>query len=163
MADTVTAQGRVNLRSEYENVRYAVMGTAVGVPERAVERPDAQKKASARVLENREKALVMNAGYVVFLLAAAVATVWMCVRYLQLKETITAQVSANERLESQLVTLRSENDALYENVHNETDWNAVRDRAINEFGMKYAQEDQIVWYNVDDSCYIRQYGEVPAD
>ena len=163
MADTVTAQRRVNLGTEYGNVQYPVLGTAAGVPAETDLKQKAQDGASARVLKNREKAQVVSAGYVCFLLAAAVATVWMCVRYLQLKETITAQVSANEKLESELVKLRSENDALYENVHNEIDWNTVRDRAINEFGMEYAQEDQIVWYNVDDSCYVRQYGEVPAD
>lgn len=162
MADTYTAPGRVNLRSEERMVRYPVLGTAAGIPAEAERKTPGQSKTSAEVLANREKALGMSAGYVCFLLLAAVATVWMCVRYLQLKETITAQVGANEKLESQLVALRSENDALLENVHNEIDWNAVRDRAINEFGMKYAQEDQIVWYNVDDSCYVRQYGEVPS-
>ena len=85
----------------------------------------------------------------------------MCVRYLRLKETITAQISENEKLESMLVSLRSENDALLECISNEVDWNYIRDVAVNKLGMKYATEDQIVWYNTDDCCYVRQYLEVP--
>ncbi len=97
----------------------------------------------------------------IFLAMISLATVLMCVYYLRLKATITSQISMNEKLESQLVTLRSENDALYENVNNGVDWNYIRDRAIDELGMKYATEDQIVWYNTDDSSYIRQYVDVP--
>ena len=44
---------------------------------------DVYKRQSTR--SNRERASQMNVRYVVFLTAAAVATVWMCVNYLQLK------------------------------------------------------------------------------
>ena len=113
------------------------------------------------VVRNRHRAMSIGRGYVIFLAMISLATVLMCVYYLRLKATITSQISMNEKLESQLATLRSENDALYENVNNGVDWNYIRDRAIDELGMKYATEDQIVWYNTDDSSYIRQYVDVP--
>ena len=118
---------------------------------------------SDSVAKNREKALTVNFAYVVFLAVISVATVFMCVHYLQLKSTITAQISVNEKLESELISLRSENDALLENVNNTLDWNHIKDVAINKLGMKYATEEQIVWYNTDDSSYIRQYTEVPSE
>ena len=38
----------------------------------------------------------------------------------------------------------------------------VRDMAINQLGMKYATEDQIIWYsNNTTNSYVRQYQEVP--
>ncbi|MBP3913200.1 MAG: hypothetical protein J6D14_02190 [Lachnospiraceae bacterium] len=97
-----------------------------------------------------------------FLALISLLTVFMCVYYLRLKATILTQISDNEKLEAQLVSMRSENDALLENVNNSVDWEAVRDVAINKLGMKYATEDQIVWYNTDDSSYIKQYEDVPS-
>ena len=37
---------------------------------------------------------------------------------------------------------------------------AHRTYAINEFGMKYATEDQVIWYNGEDNGYVEQYRDV---
>lgn len=120
------------------------------------------KRVSLAVRRNRKKALRMSRGYVIFLAFISIMTVLMCVQYLKLKETITSQMNRNEKLESELVSLRSENDALLENINSSVDWNAIKDTAINKLGMKYAEEDQIVWYNTDGRSYIRQYQDVPS-
>ena len=154
-------------------VQYPVDGTAACAPEEAVfykgeERFPydgayrRQQPASREVKRNRSKALAVNRAFVLFLALISVATVMMCVRYLRLKETITAQISANEKLESHLVSLRSENDALLESVSNNVDWNYIRETAVNKLGMKYAAEDQIIWYNTEDCCYVRQFQDVPS-
>jgi len=140
-------------------MQYRVEGTAAYAPERALSR---EEEASSRIVRNREKARAVNLGFVIFLAFISIATVFMCVRYLRLKATITSQISANEKLESTLRQTRSENDALLENVNNALDWNYIKDVAINEMGMKYATEDQIVWYNTEESSYMRQYAEVPS-
>ncbi len=154
------AAGRVNQRSGTDYVQYRVGGTAAYAPERVS--PGEVRTNSAAVERNREKALSVNYGYVIFLAFISIATVFMCVRYLKLKATITAQTSSIEKLESTLQQVRSENDALLENVNNCLDWNHIKDVAINEMDMKYATEDQIVWYNTEESSYIRQYSEVPS-
>ena len=141
-------------------MQYRVGGTAAYAPERVS--PGEVRTNSAAVERNREKALSVNYGYVIFLAFISIATVFMCVRYLKLKATITAQTSSIEKLESTLQQVRSENDALLENVNNCLDWNHIKDVAINEMDMKYATEDQIVWYNTEESSYIRQYSEVPS-
>lgn len=120
------------------------------------------KRVSLAVRRNRKKALRMSRGYVIFLAFISIMTVLMCVQYLKLKETITSQMNRNEKLESELVSLRSENDALLENINSSVDWNAIKDTAINKLGMKYAEEGQIVWYNTDGRSYIRQYQDVPS-
>ena len=156
-----TELGRVNRRSDYGVVNYRVDGTSAYVPEPAVSL-GRERKVSRTVARNRSKAKNVNRAYVLFLAVISVAAVMMCIRYLNLKETLTAQASANERLESQLATLRSENDALLEAVSNDVDWNYIRETAVNKLGMKYAAEDQIVWYNTEDCCFVRQYRDVPA-
>lgn len=139
-------------------MQYRVNGTAAYAPDIVLRQ---KGSISREVAKNRSKALSVNRAYVVFLALISIATVFMCVRYLRLKETITAQVTANEKLESRLISIRSENDALLEYVNNDVDWNYIKDTAINKLGMKYATEDQIVWYNTDDCCYVKQYQEVP--
>ena len=157
MPENGTAR-RVNQRSEYE-VRYRVEGTAAYVPERAVHESGRVPAETGR--RKKKKSLIISPGYVIFLALISSATVLMCVHYVRLKATITAQLSENRKLEDTLVSVRSENDALLENVNNALDWNHIKDVAINEMGMKYATEEQIVWYNTDESCYIRQYAELP--
>lgn len=39
----------------------------------------------------------------------------------------------------------------------------VKDVAMNELGMVYASKDQIVTYEENDSDYVRQYTDVPAE
>ena len=165
MTRGTAARRRVNSRSE-EYARYGRSSVSIASG-RARSRISSGTGVSAgakqaQLERNRSRATSTGKVYVVFLALISLATVFMCVYYLRLKATITAQVSMNEQLESRLHTLRSENDALYENVNNEVDWNYIKDVAIGELGMKYATEDQIVWYNTDDSSYIRQYVEVPG-
>ncbi len=159
-------------------MQYAVDGSVARKP-RAVSRryADAAGRAAETVSQGRTKtrsktaprrrirtaAGTMTAGYVLFLAITVICTVFVCVQYLRLKETVTNQINTNESLASRLVTLKSENDALLESVNNSIDWAYIRDTAINELGMKYADQDQIVWYNSDDSRYVRQYEDVPAD
>lgn len=152
MARYDNARGRVNIRSEEMPAReYA--------GRRAVRTQAAKEK---RIAHNRARALSMSAGYVLFLAFIVAVTVLMCVQYLKLKETITDQVSTNERLASKLVTIESENEAMRENLENSIDWEYIRDTAIHKLGMKYAAEDQIVWYNTEDSRYMQQYANVPS-
>lgn len=164
--DRTSHRGRVNTGSGQG--RYSVRGTAAlksresGVraaayPETAIRRP-----VSGRVKRNRAKALGMDAGFVVFLAFAVALLVLVCVRYLNLKATLSARTSENETLASELTTLQSENDALLESVTNSVDYFTVRDRAINEFGMDYADEDQIVWYNGGDTSDVKQYADVKS-
>lgn len=162
---TGTTSRRVNSRTDRYMNTLSFDGSAVRKAEVAANRSARTvtlPRVSARTRRNRAQALSMSKGYVVFLAFMAVIVVLMCVQYLQLKETVTTQLSSNEKLASQLTTLKSENDALYENITDSIDWDHVRDVAINKLGMKYATEDQVVWYNTESDGYVRQYEEVPT-
>ena len=164
-----TAVRRVNSRTDRNKY--------ISVPEsdvrkRAVAKKDVlnRKKASyagtavsSRTLRNRQRALSMSRGYVVFLVLICAATVFMCVNYLRLKATITTQQSNNETLASELSSIKAENDALYDSVMGSLDLEGIKETAINKYGMHYATQDQIIWYNADNSGYARQYQKVPSD
>ena len=105
----------------------------------------------------------MNLGYVIFLTAAAVATVFMCVTYLQLQAKSTMLNKEVTSLEAQLDAVILENDADYNGIMTGIDMAHVKDVAMNELGMDYASKDQIVTYEESGSDYVRQYTDIPAE
>ena len=42
-----------------------------------------------------------------------------------------------------------------------TNLSEIKDKAINELGMVYATNSQIVYYSVDGSDYMSQYQDIP--
>ena len=156
-----TAQRRVNQRSDETDVQYQIDGTSVYVLYPEAKTEGRKKHRSTHKKGRTSGSTVMRPAFVLFLTAMIALAVSACIVYLELKETITVQLSENEKLESKLTKLRSENDALLENISNSVDWNHIKEVAIYELHMKYAAEDQIVWYNADDSDYITQYQSVP--
>ncbi len=111
----------------------------------------------------RTKALQMNIGYVGFLSVAAVVSLLICVSYLRLQSQLNAEQRAVAALESQYSELKLNNDAAYSKAVSSVDLNAIRDIAINELGMVYANKDQIVTYETEDKDYVRQYEEIPME
>ncbi len=124
----------------------------------------AAKQSAGRKSRKRARArrnsVLMNRSYVIFLAIMCIVTVLMCIRYLRLKEMIMTQNKQNIELRTKLSNARNENDALLESIQNNVDMNHIREVAINEFGMKYATEDQVIWYNGEDNGYVEQYREV---
>ncbi len=118
---------------------------------------------SRKTRRNREKALQINLGYVAFLTAAAVATLFVCVRFLKLQAESTAYLKTVTSLESQLATLKMDNDADYERTISSVDLDEIKDIAINELGMVYADEGQVITYDSQSGDYVRQYEEVPSE
>ena len=105
----------------------------------------------------------MNVRYVVFLTAAAVATVWMCVNYLQLKAQGTRLQKQVTALETSLDAAILQNDSDYNRIMAGVDMEHVKDVAVNELGMGYATKNQVQTYSLDDSDYVRQYADVPEE
>lgn len=142
-------------------------GNAVRKPGRMNEIPQRRQEeirpsVSRNTRKNREKALQINFGYVLFLLAAAVATLFVCVNFLQLQAESTARRKMVESLESQFSALKMENDAAYEDALSSVELEKVKDIAIHELGMVYADKGQIITYDSQDSDYVRQYHDVPT-
>ena len=98
-----------------------------------------RKKVSRQVQKNRNRALHMNAAYVVFLTIAATIVLLLCVNYVRLQSELTKH--------SKNVTALDE----------------IREKAINQLGMTYATPDQIVEYDNPASDYVKQYENIPEN
>ena len=127
--------------------------------------PDKQerpiKKVNNAARKNRERALHMNVGYVLFLVTAMVTAGVILTGYLKLQSDITNSMKHIATLESQLNTLKLDNDETFGRVNGNVNLEEVRRIAIQELGMQYAEEGQIVTFDGEDNDYVRQTGEIP--
>lgn len=119
------------------------------------------RQLSKTAQKNREKAMGMSAGFVVFLAIISVAVLFCSIHYLQLKSDITGKMKNVATLEAELTQLREDNDAYYSQVTSNIDLSRVKQIAITRLGMKYPSEGQIMTYHTEGGSYVRQYQDVP--
>ena len=103
----------------------------------------------------------MSAGYVLFLCLALLATGWILVGYITLQSDITNSIKNISVLENELNDLRLANDEEYSRITSDVDLEEVRRIAIQELGMQYAQEGQIVTFASENSDYVKQMASIP--
>ena len=126
------------------------------------ERPAEQtKELSKQVRQNRSRALHMNRGYVVFLAIAAFVTLVACTQYLQLQSEITDRSERITALQQELADRKEANTTKYNAVVNSINLEEVRERAMNDLGMVYAQEEQVITYKNPANVSVRQYADIP--
>lgn len=141
---------------------YYVQGNTVRALQPAREIPERpKKKVNNSVRKNRERAKHMSAGYVLFLSAALIATGIILVYYIGLQSDITNSVKHIATLERQLNDLKVANEEDYSRITSRVDLEEVRRVAIQELGMQYAQEGQIISFASENSDYVKQMAEIP--
>lgn len=107
------------------------------------------------------KAAPMNMGYIAVMIAAFMVVCIVLTSYIKLQSDITNHVNNISALESQLNSLRLENDETYTKIMSSVDLEEIKRIAVNELGMKYAKEGQVVEYTGEGNDYVRQYSEIP--
>lgn len=103
----------------------------------------------------------MNIGSVLFMAVAMTAAGLILTWYLTLQSDITNSIKNISRLESQLNYMRLTNDENYSRITSSVNLEEVRRIAIQELGMRYAEEGQIITFNGEGSDYVRQTGDIP--
>ncbi|MBE5889654.1 MAG: hypothetical protein E7282_01670 [Lachnospiraceae bacterium] len=130
---------------------------------RVIERERKQKNRRNAVRRNRERALSMNFGFVTFLSICVILCAAACVSLVRAQSSATQNLKTITALESQVTDLRTSNDETEKRLNTSVDLNEIKDIAMNQLGMKYASEDQIVYYHVDKTNYMDQYGDIPEN
>ena len=103
----------------------------------------------------------MNRAFVAFLTACVAASAFVSVSLIQIRSNVTQQMNEVAALESRINDMKADNDARYKQITTSVDLNAIKDAAINRLGMKYASQDQIVYYSIDKNNYMDQYNDIP--
>ena len=130
-----------------------------------LEYPSRERQPERRERRHAEKSNVqyVNVLYMIFLAAASCMVLWSCVNYLQLQAETTSRVKHIASLETELEDLRKENNDNYTRIMTSVDLDHIRDVAINELGMVYAEPNQVILYDGDTDDYVRQNGSIPPD
>lgn len=111
---------------------------------------------------NQKRANRINAIKSGMFLALAVAAVSIALTYyLTLQSEITNSIKSISKMESQLNELRVDNDEKYSRITGNVNLEEIRTVAIQELGMRYADEGQIIIFNGEGSDYVRQTGKIP--
>lgn len=119
------------------------------------------KRVSNATRKNREKATHMSLGYVAFLALALCLTTGVLYGYISLQSANTAAIHEISQMESELNNMKLDNDEEYSRIMSTVDMEHVKEVAMNELGMQYAEEGQIVEVEGSGDDYVRQYQEMP--
>lgn len=152
--------------------RYYVNGNAVRrieaepLPKEPVRRQEAEEEIKRRrrrnaVRRNRERALSMSRGYVAFLSFCVLVSAFSAGCYVMLQAQVTRQLRSISMMESRVADLKAENDEKYKRIVTSVDLDYIKDVAMNQLGMDYAREDQIIYYTVENNDYMNQYSDIP--
>ena len=155
-----TSRRRVNTTSRQVYVYGNVVTKPVYEPKRQYEEPKREKRTSSQVRRNRNKALHMSPGYVMFLTVAAVIALVVCINYVQLQAQITSRSKNITVMQEELAELREENTTRYNAVMDTVNLEEIRKKA-DKLGMVYATADQIMSYESPSSDSVNQYENIP--
>lgn len=122
---------------------------------------ETKKQISHAARKNRDKAYHMNLGYVVFLTCAMLVAGLILTKYIGLQSDITNSIKSISRLESELNNLKLDNDETYSRITSSIDLDEVKRIAIQELGMRYAEEGQIITFSGEGSDFVRQIADIP--
>ena len=106
--------------------------------------------------------MYMGKGYVAFLSACVALAALASVTYIQLQSSVSHRMRNISALEGQIAELKADNDAQYKSLTTSMDLNEIKRIAMDELGMQYAGEDQIVYYTIDNSNFMDQYRDIPT-
>jgi cell division protein FtsL len=119
------------------------------------------KEVSEQVRKNRSKATHINKGYVIFLAVAAMVALFACVKYLQLQSEITSRSKQITSMQQDLADAKEANTTKYNAIMNTMNLEEIRDIAIREYGMVYAEDDQIIKYKSPTGSAVTQFVGIP--
>ena len=105
----------------------------------------------------------LGLGYTIGLCLACAVILYMCVGYLELQADNSATLSNIADLEEQLDELETENNDEYNRIISSVDLEEIREKAVNDLGMVYAGEDQVILYDGSENDYVTQYEDIPEE
>lgn len=111
--------------------------------------------------KKKSRKMRMSFLYVAFLALSVGLLGKSLISYVQLQADITASNNRISNYESTLNNLTLANDDEYSKMVNAVDLEEVKRIAVEELGMVYADESQIITYQRENSDYVRQLKDIP--
>lgn len=146
---------------EYRNSSYVYGNTVRKLDVTTAIEEEPAKRLSDATRKNREKAAHMSLGYVLFLVSAMAVAAAVLIGYIRLQAENTMAMEKIASMESELNDLRLKNNEEYSRVVSDVDLEEVKRIAIEELGMQYAEEGQVIKVEGAKDDYVRQYTDMP--
>lgn len=99
---------------------------------------------------------------VLFLTAAIIVTLFVCVKYLGKQAEITQMTNQIAELESNIITMKEENRTAEEEITSVIDLEYIYKMATKKLGMVHPSENQVITYKSTKSDSVKQYGDIPS-
>lgn len=131
--------------------------------ERINEEEEAKERRRRRMVRReQERTLRVGRSYLTFLTMVMIVFGVFAGTYIKIQSDVTSRMDTVSNLKSQIADLKAENDEAYKRLSTSVDLESVKKTALEELGMSYVKESQIVYYSVGDDDYMNQYGDIPA-
>ena len=120
-----------------------------------------RRRTSRQVIRNRNRAMSISPAYALFLAAAAVCAVLICMVYLSLQSEVVSRSENVTAMQEELADLTEANNTAYNAAADSVNLETVREKAMNEMGMVYESQGTVVRYNSPSGEYVKQYSDIP--
>jgi len=143
--------------------RYYIDGNTVRVRETLPARREEEEILRVSVQpEQRPVRVRINVPYVLTLLVVTLLFGYLCFSYLKVNASINASMNRIANMEQQLVKARAENAVMENRLSAQMDLEEVFRIAVEEMGMVYPDENEVVEYTEQMREYVRQHENVPS-
>ena len=144
-----------------ERKLYYIDGNTVRVKEAAPARREEQEIGVRVRTEERPVRVRVNVPYVLVLLAVTLLFGYLCFSYLKVNASINASMKHIANMEQQLAEARAENTVRENRLNAQMDLEEVFRIAVEDLGMVYPDENEVVEYTEQMREYVRQHEDVP--
>ena len=139
-----------------------IYGTAVRKPEYTSygREPARRRPAAGQARRSRRRSRRnTGAGYTLFLLAAAMVILLVCVSYIKAQVGVAGEKEKIGDLQSTLTSMQDENETHYNAIMDSVDLEEIKERATKDLRMNAASADQVISVDSGTDEYMEQYGE----
>lgn len=151
------SQGRRQVNKwDYKTERTYIDGNTVRRERVLPETVQPVRKVINNPKRNGNKVRYMNPGYVLFLIGAILCTAMLLISYVKLQSELTITKKQVASMESELNALRTSNDEMLKRVNSSVNMDEIKRIAVEELGMTYASEGQVIVITDEGSDYVRQ-------
>ncbi len=131
------------------------------IPEVMPRQPRRQVETERKIRRRKKRVSLQSIMYVAFIAVSIAVVGLVLIGYVNLQADITNRMNHISSLESELNSMRLANDEEYMKIMSDVDLEEIKRVAIQELGMRYANEGQVITYTGEGSDYVRQYGSIP--
>lgn len=148
--------------SEHEYQRYVKRKDRIDrLHDKRVKAQARQERADAARLRRLENSRGVNMISCIIFCICAIAIYNLASSYLKVNSSITATQKEIAQVESDYDTLKAKNDSSLEEINSSIDLKSIYDIAVNELGMVFATDNQIIKYEDNEAAYVRDYEDIP--